>query len=170
MAAKRKVSPPIVAPQPVIHRPHWRVVVPVWVQAITAVGAAVAAAFYLNANVARPILESGPLPVPARTEVQAVAAELEAAKKADADVRMRVLQRLEALGKSQEQLAEWQQNQIADTLTSRLRNLQASIDVATTRFNASRSPDDQRVLETLLVQMDGLQMQLRAMAAQRTNP
>lgn len=78
--------------------------------------------------------------------------------------RMKFLQRIEALGEAQKQFGEWQSAQIADTLANRLRNLQSSIDVAKARYEQSRATEDLRILETLQMQLDSLQRQIRERA------
>lgn len=112
-------------------------------------------------NYAKPIAESGPLPVPSRAEVQAVAAQEVQAHMKFLDQQDQISNRLDELGIAQRRFGIWQQSQVAASQAGSLRNLQAGVEVAKARYAQSKSIDDERVLETLQMQLDALQEQVK---------
>ena len=123
--------------------------------------AAVAIVTLLSLIPTRAIVDSGPLPVPSRAEGEAVGLKLNTLEKDNEAVHAAGIKALETLQAQQEKVIEVLNQQAAETISNRLRNLQALIDGAKARYELTRDTTDQRTLEALQSQMSDLQDQAR---------
>lgn len=130
-------------------QPHWTH----YATRLAAIAGAAGAAVYLF-GLARPILDSGPAPFPARAEVEAVAETVKQIRASDAEIHTRLIGQLDAQ-------AARQRAEDAETGANRLRNLQNSIATARAIYDRDKSPENSRVIETLQMQLDALQEQIR---------
>ena len=101
-------------------------------------------------GLSRDLLDSGPLPVPSRAEVAAVAKTLEQTHREEDQVHQNLTAQLK-------DLSELTQAQIADTRTSRLRSLGALIDQAKANLDKEPTAANRDILAALLSQQADIQ-------------
>jgi hypothetical protein len=126
---------------------------------ITVVVAAMAAIATLFAY-SRPVLDSGPMPFPARSEVTAVADTLQRIH-ADADAsQMQLTSQLKNQSDVTSALSRQLSVAIADINTSRLQSLQPLLETAKENYTKEPTEANRRIMQVLEDQLNKLQAEI----------
>lgn len=107
------------------------------------------------------LLDSGPLPVPSRSEVIAVAMALKEAKDSQNLTNQNLTTQLENQGALTRGLLDDRKREAADQLARQLSNQQSALDVAKTIYDKDPSLANQKVVEALAMRLMELQRQIK---------